>query len=69
MSTRKLTCEAAKNLDMVDYLELLGFLPQKIKNNDFWYLSQYKKAWQYLYQHDKKLKEKWIVPGLKAGKG
>lgn len=34
-----LSCEQARQLDMVVYLSSLGFEPVKIKGNDFWYLS------------------------------
>ncbi len=40
MNTRNFTCEEARNLDLVDYLESLGFSPQKIRNNnEYWFLS------------------------------
>lgn len=26
-------------MDMIDYLKTLGFKPEKIRNNDYWYLS------------------------------
>jgi hypothetical protein len=35
----KLTCERAKQMDLVDYLALLGHQPRKVKNPDYWYLS------------------------------
>ena len=35
----KITCAAAKQLDLVDYLASLGHHPQKIRNQDYWYLS------------------------------
>lgn len=35
----KLTCERAKQIDLVDYLVLLGHQPRKVKNQDYWYLS------------------------------
>ncbi len=28
-----------RQMDMVDYLQRLGYKPQKIRNNDYWYLS------------------------------
>ena len=31
--------EQAKKIDLVEYLESLGYCPQKIRNNDYWYLS------------------------------
>src|ERR1700741_4776982 len=35
----KLNCTQAKEIDMVDYLSSLGYEPQKIRNNDYWYIS------------------------------
>jgi hypothetical protein len=35
----KLNCEHAKRLDLVEYLAFLGHQPQKIRNEDYWYLS------------------------------
>lgn len=35
----KLTCERAKQIDLVDYLASLEHQPQKVKNQDYWYLS------------------------------
>ncbi|NCI49195.1 DNA primase [Sediminibacterium roseum] len=35
----KLTCSGAKQIDLVDYLASLGHQPQKVTNQDYWYLS------------------------------
>lgn len=35
----KLLTKDAKKIDLVDYLLKLGYQPQKISNNDYWYLS------------------------------
>ncbi|WP_142683861.1 CHC2 zinc finger domain-containing protein [Chitinophaga polysaccharea] len=35
----KLSCKDARPLDLVDYLASLGHHPQKIRNQDYWYLS------------------------------
>ncbi|GAA4445250.1 toprim domain-containing protein [Ravibacter arvi] len=35
----KLTCERAKQIDLVDFLASLGHQPRKVKNPDHWYLS------------------------------
>ncbi|RKR84407.1 Toprim domain-containing protein [Mucilaginibacter gracilis] len=35
----KLTCDTAKQIDLVDYLASLGYQPQKISRQDYWYLS------------------------------
>ncbi|MEP7109400.1 MAG: toprim domain-containing protein [Ferruginibacter sp.] len=36
---KKLMSAEAKQIDLVDYLSALGHRPQKIRNNDYWYLS------------------------------
>lgn len=36
---KRLTCEQAKEIDIVDYLSSLEFNPTKIRNADHWYLS------------------------------
>ena len=35
----QILCKQANLIDMVEYLEKLGYKPSKIKNNDYWYLS------------------------------
>jgi hypothetical protein len=35
----KLTCSGAKQIDLVDYLASLGHQPEKVNNQDYWYLS------------------------------
>ncbi|MDN3657071.1 toprim domain-containing protein [Ferruginibacter paludis] len=39
MKTNHLSINEIKQLDMVAYLEKLGYQPQTIKGNDYWYLS------------------------------
>jgi len=34
-----MNCDEANQIDLVDYLYSLGYQPEKIKNNDYWYLS------------------------------
>ncbi|GAA0526640.1 toprim domain-containing protein [Chitinophaga japonensis] len=36
---KKLMCTEAKQIDMVEYLASLGHHPQKVRNQDYWYLS------------------------------
>jgi len=38
---KSLMCAEAKQIDLVDYLASLGHQPQKIRNEDYWYLSRY----------------------------
>jgi hypothetical protein len=39
MQKNKLSIAGAKQIDLVEYLERLGHLPKKVRNDDFWYLS------------------------------
>lgn len=39
MKHSKLTCTEARQIDLVDYLATLGHQPQKIRGNEYWYLS------------------------------
>jgi hypothetical protein len=39
MDQRNFSIKDAKQLDMIAYLEQLGHVPTKIKNNDYWYRS------------------------------
>ncbi len=39
MTNRNLSIAEVKQIDMVDYLERLGYKPAKIRSNDYWYLS------------------------------
>lgn len=39
MENHNLSVQEVKQMDMVEYLEKLGYSPQKIRNNDYWYLS------------------------------
>lgn len=39
---KKLTCAEAKQIDLVDYLASLGHQPQKVRNQDYWYLSPFR---------------------------
>ena len=39
MATRNMSIAEVKRIDMVEYLERLGYKPAKIRNNDYWYLS------------------------------
>lgn len=34
-----MNCEQANQLDLVEFLDKLGYQPQKVKGNDYWYLS------------------------------
>lgn len=40
--TDKLKCKEVNQLDMVEFLEKLGHMPQKVRGNDHWYLSPFR---------------------------
>ena len=37
-----MNCEQANQIDLVDYLNSLGYRPQKIRGSDYWYLSPFR---------------------------
>jgi Toprim-like/CHC2 zinc finger len=39
---KKISCAEANQVDLVDYLMKLGYSAQKIRNNDYWYLSPFR---------------------------
>src|SRR4030095_12937235 len=39
MENKVFGCAHAREIDLVDYLFALGFRPQKIRGDDYWYLS------------------------------
>lgn len=51
----KLTCGQAKKIDLVDYLALLGYSPQKIRNSDYWFLSPLRDEKTASFKVDRKL--------------
>lgn len=42
MATNDFPIAEAKRIDMVDYLASLGYQPQKIRSQDYWYLSPFR---------------------------
>ena len=61
-----LSLSEAKEMDMVDYLSILGHEPLKIKNNDFWYLSPLREEKTPSFKVNRNL-NRWYDHGL--GKG
>lgn len=39
MHSPNFSLQEARQIDLIDYLQLLGLQPEKIRNNDYWYLS------------------------------
>lgn len=66
MNRNHLSIQDAKGLDMVAYLESLGYGPQKIRGNDYWYLSPLREEKTPSFKVDRKL-NLWYDHGI--GKG
>lgn len=39
---KKLSCKDARQIDLINFLATLGHQPQKIRNQDYWYLSPFR---------------------------
>ncbi|MFC6858405.1 toprim domain-containing protein [Zunongwangia atlantica] len=63
---QKLSIAKAKEMDMVQYLSLLGYEPSKIRNNDYWYVSPLRQEKTPSFKVNRKL-NRWYDHGL--GKG
>jgi hypothetical protein len=61
-----MNCEQANQIDMVDYLYLLGYQAQKIRNDDYWYLSPLRDEKETSFKVNRN-KNVWYDHGL--GKG
>jgi len=61
-----MNCEQANQIDLVDYLYLLGYQPQKIRNNDYWYLSPLREEKEASFKVNRK-KNAWYDHGLGRG--
>jgi hypothetical protein len=66
MSKLNFSLEELKQIDIVNYLEKLGHQPQKIRNNDYWYLSPLRDETQPSFKVNRKLNA-WYDHGI--GKG
>jgi hypothetical protein len=66
MNSPHFSIEELKQIDIVDYLEKLGYQPQKIRNNDYWYLSPLRDETQPSFKVNRKLNA-WYDHGI--GKG
>ncbi len=63
---QRMNCEEARKIDLVYYLESLGFSPKQIRNNDYWYLSPLREEKEPSFKVNRKL-NLWYDHGL--GKG
>lgn len=62
----KFNCKIANQIDLVNYLKILGLEPSKIKNHDYWYLSPLRNEKTPSFKVNQKLNV-WYDHGL--GKG
>src|SRR6266540_4652698 len=66
IANKVFACADAKEIDLVDYLFTLGFQPQKIRNNDYWYLSPLREEKEASFKVNRRLNV-WYDHGI--GKG
>jgi hypothetical protein len=61
-----MNCAEANQIDLVEYLYASGHQPEKIRNNDYWYLSPFRDETQPSFKVNRKLNA-WYDHGI--GKG
>lgn len=66
MNSPQFSIDRARQTDIVEYLEKLGYKPQKIRNNDYWYLSPLRDEKTASFKVNRKLNA-WYDHGI--GKG
>ncbi len=66
MNTHNFSLEEVKQLDIVEYLEKSGHSPDKIRGNDYWYLSPLRNEKEPSFKVNRKLNV-WYDHGI--GKG
>jgi hypothetical protein len=66
MENKLLTCAEAREIDLVNYLFTLGFQLQKIRGNDYWYLSPFRDETEASFKVNRRLNV-WYDFGI--GKG
>ncbi len=66
MENKVFTCNDAREIDLVDYLFALGFQPQKIRGNDFWYLSPLREEKEASFKVNRRLNV-WYDFGIGSG--
>src|SRR6478735_4090805 len=63
-----MNCDEANQIDLVDYLYLLGYQAQKIRNQDYWYLSPFREEKAASFKVNRK-RNVWYDHGLGKGGG
>jgi CHC2 zinc finger/Toprim-like len=66
MSNRQISCTVAKEIDLIQYLQNLGFKPSKIKGHDYWYLSPFRNEKTPSFKVDQK-QNLWFDFGIGIG--
>jgi CHC2 zinc finger/Toprim-like len=66
MENHSFSLDEARQLDIVEYLEKLGHKPQKIRDNDYWYLSPLRNEKEPSFKVHRKLNV-WYDHGLGQG--
>src|SRR5688500_6583607 len=59
-------CPEANQIDLIDYFERLGYKPEKISGNDYWYMSPLRNEGTASFKVNRKL-NLWYDHGI--GKG
>ena len=62
-----MNCEQANQIDLVDYLYLLGYQAQKIRSQDYWYLSPLREEKKASFKVNRK-KNVWYDHGFGKGR-
>src|SRR5688572_15999028 len=63
-----MNCEQANQLDLVEFLDKLGYLPKKVKSNDYWYLSPFRDETNPSFKINRQ-RNCWYDHGLGTGGG
>src|SRR4051812_24505547 len=66
MENKLFTCAEARGIDLVDYLSASGFQPQKIRGNDYWYLSPLREEKEASFKVNRRLNV-WYDHGIGRG--
>ena len=62
-----MNCEQANQIDLVDYLYLLGYQAHKIRSQDYWYLSPLREEKKASFKVNRK-KNVWYDHGFGKGR-
>jgi hypothetical protein len=66
MRSNQLAVQEVKELDLVVYLESLGYSPQKVRHNDYWYLSPFRQEKEPSFKVNRRLNA-WYDHSLGRG--